>query len=193
VILADEVYERLIFGDDPVARSFAKLGDKERVVVVNSFSKTYNMTGWRLGWVQASERTVRAMASGAEFITSNATSIAQRAGITALRDGDEYVARLRDHLTQRRDQVMTALGAMPGLSLVAPSGAFFAFARVEGLTDSASFAETLLRESGVAVTPGSAFGEGGEGHFRLCFAASEGTIAEALDRIGTYFARGRLD
>jgi aspartate/methionine/tyrosine aminotransferase len=184
-ILADEVYERLIFGKEKVARSFATLVDKDRVIVVNSFSKTYNMTGWRLGWLQASERLVRAMASGAEFITSNATSIAQQAGIIALRDGEAYVAEYREHLAKRRDQVVAALSAMPGLSLNAPGGAFFAFPRVDALTDSAAFAETTLRKTGVALTPGSAFGAGGEGHVRLCFAASEATLAEALKRLSS--------
>jgi len=187
VLLADEVYDRLAF-DTPIARSFAEVADdKEHIVVVNSFSKTYNMTGWRLGWVQASERLIKLMTSAVEFMTSNATAMVQQAGIVALRDGESYVAELRDHYSARRAQVMSVLTVIPGLSTPEPRGAFFAFPRVDGLTDSAELAMDLLRETGVAVAPGTAFGLSGEGHIRICFASSEAKLAEGLDRLGEYF------
>ncbi len=189
VLLADEVYDRLAF-DTPLARSFAEVADdKEHIVVVNSFSKTYNMTGWRLGWVQGSTRLIKLMTSAVEFMTSNATAMVQQAGIVALRDGDDYVRELRDHYAARRAQVMTALAAMPGLTTPEPRGAFFAFPRVDGLTDAAELAMDLLRQTGVAVAPGTAFGASGEGHIRICFASSEGKLHEGLERIGEYFAR----
>jgi aspartate aminotransferase len=188
VILSDEVYERLAF-DVEIAPSFARIADdKERIVVVNSFSKTYNMTGWRLGWVQASARMVKAMSSAAEFITSNPAAMVQQAGIVALRDGESYVRELRAAYTDRRALVMRALCAIPGLSLAAPAGGFYAFPRVEGLSDSAMFARALLRETGVALAPGSAFGASGEGYIRLCFAASESILREALDRIADHLS-----
>jgi len=187
VLLADEVYDRLAF-DTPIARSFAEVADdKEHIVVVNSFSKTYNMTGWRLGWVQASERLIKLMTSAVEFMTSNATAMVQQAGIVALRDGESYVAELRDHYSARRAQVMSVLTVIPGLSTPEPRGAFFAFPRVDGLTDSAEFAMDLLRETGVAVAPGTAFGLTGEGHIRICFASSEAKLADGLGRISEYF------
>jgi aspartate/methionine/tyrosine aminotransferase len=186
VILSDEVYERLSFDVD-IAPSFARVAyDMEHFVVVNSFSKTYNLTGWRLGWAQASARLVKTMSSAAEFITSNPAAMVQRAGIVALRDGEPYVRDLRASYARRRDQVMRALRAMPGLSLAAPRGGFYAFPRVEGLTDSASCALDLLRATGVALAPGSAFGASGEGYIRLCFAASEPVLAEALSRVGEF-------
>ena len=195
VILSDEVYERLAFDvevNTPVAPSFARVcespADRDRLVVVNSFSKTYNMTGWRLGWAQASERTIRLMYSAAEFITSNPTAMVQQAGIAALRDGEESVREMRAHLSARRAQVAEGFSALPHLSLVEPQGAFYAFVRIDGLTDSAELATRLVREAGVAVAPGSAFGPGGEGYLRLCLAVREGTLAEALDRLRAHAA-----
>jgi aspartate/methionine/tyrosine aminotransferase len=190
MILADEVYERIVY-DGPLAHSFARVvSDKDRLIVVNSFSKTYNMTGWRLGWAQASEKVIQLMYKAAEFITSNPTAMVQQAGIVALRDGETYVRDLQAHYAERRAQVARALLAMPRVSLPEISGAFYAFPAIDGLNDSSGFAEKLVRETGVALAPGAAFGDGGEGHIRLCFAASEATLAEALIRIRTYLAAG---
>lgn len=193
VILADEVYERLIYDDDAgltaraVAPSFARIAtDKNRVIVVNSFSKTYNMTGWRLGWAQSSETMIRSMYKAAEFITSNPTAMVQQAGIVALRDGETYVVQLRERYTQRRTQVISALEAMRGVELPVPAGAFYAFPRIVGLADSSAFAEKLVRESGVAFAPGACFGASGEGHLRICFAVSETVLANALARFDRY-------
>lgn len=187
VILADEVYERLVY-DAPLAPSFARVAPgKDRVIIVNSFSKSYNMTGWRLGWAQASERTGRALYKAAEFITSNPAAMVQQAGIVALRDGEAYLGDLRAHYALRREQVRSALAAIPGMALAEPDGAFYAFFRVEGVTDdSTAFAERLVRDTGVALTPGVAFGEAGEGYVRLCFAAQETTVAAALARLRAF-------
>ncbi|MGH7618460.1 MAG: pyridoxal phosphate-dependent aminotransferase [Gemmatimonadaceae bacterium] len=181
-LLADEVYERLV-DDAPIAPSFARVvEDKDRLIVINSFSKTYNMTGWRLGWVQSSESVIRQMYKAAEFITSNASALVQQAGIVALRDGEPFIRELRARYRARRAMVVQALSNVAGVSLPAPHGAFYAFPRIEGLTDSSAYALDLLRATGVALAPGSAFGSTGEGHVRLCFAASEGTLATALER-----------
>src|SRR5207302_2416719 len=150
VVLADEVYERLVFGDTVVAPSFARVAEnQDRVIVVNSFSKTYNMTGWRLGWAQSSEQTIRIMYQAAEFMTSNAAAMVQQAGIVALRDGEGYVRQLREQYARRRAQVIHALSAIPGVSLPEPEGAFYAFPRIDGLKDSARFTADLLRDTGV--------------------------------------------
>jgi aspartate aminotransferase len=191
VILADEVYERLVF-DAPIARSFASVAanagtaNQDRLLVVNSFSKTYNMTGWRLGWAQGSERMIRLMYKAAEFMTSNAASMVQQAGIVALRDGEPYVHELREHYAKRRTQVLDALAAIPGVSVPDPEGAFYAFPRIAGLDDSTAFTADLLRRTGVALAPGVAFGRDGEGFVRLCFAATEQTLTEALTRFRDY-------
>lgn len=186
VILSDEVYERLTF-DAAIAPSFATVvEDRDRLVVANSFSKTYNMTGWRLGWLQSTERTAKIVASAAEFITSNPAAMVQQAGIVALRDGESWVKELRANYTARREQTLRALSAVPGLSVTVPSGGFFAWMRVDGLTDSATLAEKMVREAKVALAPGSCFGTAGEGHLRICFAASEETLTAGLDRVVGY-------
>lgn len=186
MILSDEVYERLVF-DRPIAPSFARIPQaRDRLIVVNSFSKTYNMTGWRLGWAQAGEQTIRLMYKAAEFMTSNATAMVQQAGIVALRDGEAYIEQLRRDYAARRTLVIDALSSISRLSLSDPEGAFYAFFRIDGLADSTSFAGDILRETGVALAPGAGFGEGGEGYIRLCFAASEDTLSNALARFRTF-------
>jgi aspartate/methionine/tyrosine aminotransferase len=190
VILSDEVYERLAF-DTEIAPSLARVaGNHDRLIVVNSFSKTYNMTGWRLGWAQGSEPMIRAMYRAAEFMTSNPAAMVQQAGIVALRDGEGYVRELRDRYARGRTLAIRALRSIPGLSLPEPRGAFYAFPKVEGLSDSTRFTERLVRETGVALAPGSAFGEAGEGYLRLCFAGSEDMLSEALDRLRGFMAKG---
>ncbi len=204
IILADEVYERLVYHDKPkglspqveglspqVAPSFARVaGNRDRLIVVNSFSKTYNMTGWRLGWAQASEATIKTMYRAVEFMTSNPSAMVQQAGIVALRDGERYIAELRRHYTERRTQVVTALAATPGVSLPAPAGAFYAFPRIEALTDSTAFTAALLQATGVALAPGVAFGSDGEGYIRVCFAATEATVTTALERFREFVTNG---
>ena len=123
------------------------------------------------------------MTTSVEFMTSNASAPVQQAGIVALRDGEAYVAELRAHLAARRAQLVDALSAIHGVHIAKPSGSFFAFFTVDGVTDSAAFALDLLRQTGVALAPGSAFGPGGESHLRLCFASSEATIAASLGRL----------
>jgi aspartate/methionine/tyrosine aminotransferase len=183
IVLADEVYERLTFDRD-IAPSMARvIDDKNRLIVINSFSKTYNMTGWRLGWAQSSETIIRTMFKAAEFITSNPTAMVQQAGIVALRDGEPFVGEQRMHLAQRRAQVVASLGRLPGVSLATIQGAFYAFFKVDAAKDSAAFSLALLQDTGLALAPGSCFGAGGEGWVRLCFASSETTMTDALQRL----------
>jgi aspartate aminotransferase len=199
VILADEVYERLVYGDQPgglspqVAPSFARVaGNRDRLVVVNSFSKTYNMTGWRLGWAQASEATIKTMYRAVEFMTSNPSAMVQQAGIVALRDGEPHIADLRAHYARRRAQVTAVLSLLPRVSLPEPQGAFYAFPQIDGLQDSTGFAMQLLRDTGLALAPGVGFGAAGEGYVRICFAASAATISEALTRFSGWLPRQEL-
>ncbi len=192
MILSDEVYERIVFDGSTIAPSFARVaaaaGLLDRLIVANSFSKTYNMTGWRLGWAQSTEPVIRLMYKAVEFMTSNASSMVQQAGIVALRDGEPFVRDLQATYAARRAMVMRELSSIPGLTFTAPTGAFYAFARVDGLADSTAFTKRLLRETGVALTPGVAFGESGEGFVRLCFASSEALLSEALGRIRQFMS-----
>jgi len=187
VILADEVYERLVYDGRAIAPSFARVvTNRDRLIVINSFSKTYNMTGWRLGWAQTSARTITAMYKAAEFMTSNPAAMVQQAGIAALRDGEPYIAELREHYRQRRDQVSATLSSLPGVSLPDPQGAFYAFPKFDDSTDSAAFTAALLRDTGLALAPGVGFGRDGEGYIRVCFASTEATIGDALARLKKY-------
>jgi len=192
VLLADEVYERLIY-DKPqglslhVAPSFARVEtNRDRLIVVNSFSKTYNMTGWRLGWAQTSEATIKTMYKAVEFMTSNPAAMVQQAGIVALRDGEPYVAELRAQYGQRRDQVMQALTELPGVSLPTPQGAFYAFPKVLAASDSTAFTAALVKETGVALAPGVGFGRDGEGYIRVCFASTDAILKQALSRLRNF-------
>lgn len=188
VILADEVYERLVYADE-IAPSFARLiTNRDRLVVINSFSKTYNMTGWRLGWAQSSERTIKTMYRAVEFMTSNPAAMVQQAGITALQDGEAAIAELRAHYAARRAQVKAALDGLPDVTLPDPQGSFFAFPKCRFAVDSAAFTGALVRGTGVALAPGVGFGPDGEGHIRLCFASSEATLREALSRLQRFVA-----
>lgn len=189
IILSDEIYERLCFDQD-VAPSIARFDERmENVVVVNGMSKAYNMTGWRLGWAISNERLIGLMTKAAEFITSNPAAMTQQATIVALRDGEPFVAQLRAEYAQRRALVMKELAEIPGVSLPLPAGAFYAFPRIEGLTDSAALAQRLVKEGGVAMAPGVAFGPSGEGYMRFCFAASDNTVRLALERFRKFMTR----
>ena len=182
VILADEVYDRIVF-DRPVAPSFATVApDKEHLVVINSFSKTYNMTGWRLGYALSNERLIKLMTKMQEFVVSNPAAMVQRAGIVALRDGDPYVKEIREKYAKQRQLVMDTLKSVPNLSIPEPQGGFYAFPEVAGLKDSLAFAKKLLLETGVGMAPGIAFGPAGEGYMRMCFAASDAVLVPALEK-----------
>ena len=199
MVLADEVYERFIYdlpalakaGGRDIAPSFARAGgDRDRLIVVNSFSKTYNMTGWRLGWAQANERLIRTMFKAVEFMTSNPAAPVQQAGIAALRDGEAYIRELREHYSARRNQVKAALERLPGTSLPDPQGAFYAFPRIDAASDSTAFTAALVQKTGVALAPGVGFGRDGEGYIRVCFASTEATVGEALSRLRNFVISG---
>ncbi len=186
VILSDEVYERIVF-DGPVAPSFARVAtDREHLLVVNSFSKTYNMTGWRLGYALGDEKLIALMTKVEEFIISSPPSMVQQAGIAALRDGEPYIEQIRTEYTRRREKVVDALRSIPGLTLPEPAGAFYAFPQIEELRDSMKFARVLLEERRVGVAPGSAFGPDGEGYMRLSFAVSDEVLDPALELFAEY-------
>ena len=195
MVLADEVYERTFMiytgGGRDIAPSFARAAaNRDRLIVVNSFSKTYNMTGWRLGWAQASEHIITTMYKAVEFMTSNPAAPVQQAGIVALRDGEAYIRELRDHFSARRTQVKAALEQLPGVALPDPQGAFYAFPRIDAASDSAAFTAALVRKTGVALAPGVGFGRDGEGYIRVCFASTEATVGEALSRLRNFVIGG---
>ncbi len=182
-VVADEVYVRLAF-NAPRAPSFLDIAEPgDRVLVINSFSKSWSMTGWRLGWLTHAPELGIAFAKLNEYNLASPTTFVQHAGITAIEDGDEFVESMVERYRRNRDLVVQRLGAMRRVRLPRPDGAFYAFFAVDGMTDSLRFAHELIETEGVGLAPGRAFGEAGEGRLRLCFAAEPDTLSRALDRL----------
>ncbi len=188
-LICDDVYNRIVYGRDHAPLIAAMAEPDDRVVSINSFSKAWNMTGWRLGWIVAPAALEKTFQVLTEFNISGPTAFVQYAGIAALRDGEDFIADNRADLQRCREMVLERLAAMPGLAATRPQGAFYAFFRVPGLTDSLAFAKRLLTEAGVGLAPGSAFGACGEGFLRLCYATRPETVAKALDRLEGFFSR----
>ncbi len=182
-VLSDEVYDRIVYEAD-IAPSIASLDKgKSTVLMVNSFSKTYCMTGWRLGYVAGNAEVVAQIVKLLEFNVSHATSITQRAAITALSDGEGFISEMRQEYGRKRDLAYEAMASIPGLDVKKPRGAFYIFPKVAGLRDSLRFAKELLLDRKVGVAPGAAFGLGGEGHIRLCFAVDDDLMRKAAAAI----------
>ena len=182
-ILADEVYGRLVY-DRRVAPSFLEIATPDDpVVVVNSFSKSWAMTGWRMGWLTHPERIAEQLGDLVEFNTSGTPEFLQEAGIVAVRDGEETVAAMVERCRVGRDVASRHLAEMPRVVYNPPAAAFYAFFRVEGMANSLEFAKNLALEHKVGVAPGTAFGPSGEGWLWLCFAQAPERIDEAMGRL----------
>ncbi|MGE0466791.1 MAG: pyridoxal phosphate-dependent aminotransferase [Steroidobacteraceae bacterium] len=196
VIGTDDMYEHIWWGPEPFT-SFATANPQfyDRTVTINGCSKSYAMTGWRIGYCGGPAEVIAAMATIQGQSTSNASSISQKAATVALDGSQECVAEMNRAFKARHDLVVEGLNALPGVSCLRGWGSFYAFANVEqamrmiGVADDNDFAEFLINEAGVAVVPGSAFG--GPGHFRLSFAASTGTLKDALERMQRALSQAR--
>jgi aspartate/methionine/tyrosine aminotransferase len=147
------------------------------------------MTGWRLGWLVSRRDLVHQAAQKNEFIVSHAPSMVQRAGETALRDGEKFVRTMAQDLNRRVWSCFESLKGIRGVSVAPPEGSFYLFPRIDGLADSYAFALKLLREEKVAVAPGSAFGNGGEGAIRICCAADESVLEPAMARLRRFLMK----
>jgi len=173
-IVADEVYERMWFGPGAAAPSFLDVTEPEdRLVVAHSFSKSFLMTGWRLGWLVAPLELMDAFGKLIEFNTSCAPVFVQRGGLAALAQADAFVPSLAERMRICRDTLLPPLAALPGVSVAVPQGGMYAFFRVEGQTDSLAFAKHLVVNAGLGLAPGAAFGDESEGWLRWCFASRE--------------------
>jgi aspartate aminotransferase len=182
-LLADGVYERIVF-DGPVAPTPLTLpGARERTIVAQSFSKTYRMTGWRVGYLLAPADLARSMTHLQEFVVSHASGIAQEAARVAILEGEPFILESQARYARHRRIALDRFRRMDGVTVPEPTGAFYVFPRFDGLADSLDFCRWLVVEKRVGVAPGSAFGLGGEGHIRLCFAVEEPILGEALDRL----------
>jgi len=194
-LLADEVYERIYFGaeDAPVAPSILRLCTRDdAVLVAQSFSKSYCMTGWRVGFLAAPPAVAKAVASLKSHLTSNVSTPAQHAALGALAAGEGHTRRMFEAFARRRELARERLLAIPGLQLTPPDGAFYVFPRVDtfygGEVDgSLALCKALLDEARLAAVPGAAFGE--DRCIRLSIAAAEDVLTEGLGRLAGFLQR----
>ncbi len=190
IVLSDEIYDRLVYGMEPVC--FASLpGMRERTIVLQGFSKAYAMTGWRVGYLLGPEPLVAEMRKLHQYLIMSAPTVSQWAALKALEVGEPFVQEMHARYDRRRRLIVDGLNAI-GLSCIEPHGAFYAFPNIQsaGLDDNA-FAEQLLQEERVAVVPGRVFGPSGAGFVRMSYATAYEKIEIALERIARFVGRHR--
>ena len=188
LVISDEIYDRLVYGTSHTC--FAALpGMRERTILVNGFSKAYAMTGWRIGYAAAPDHIIEAMMKVHQYVMMCAPIMAQMAAIEALKNGEEAVQSMVADYDHRRRFIVKGLNDI-GLTCFEPKGAFYAFPSIKstGLS-SEDFCEKLLLEEKIAVVPGSAFGECGEGYIRCCYAVALPDIEEALERMKRFIQK----
>ena len=190
LVLADEIYEKMVY-DGAAHHSIGGLpGMRERTLLVNGFSKSYSMTGWRLGYVAAPRDLIDVMIRVHQYTVMCPTSFAQYGAVAAYEGPQDCVQDMRREFARRRELILRRLQAMEGIDCPVPEGAFYAFPSVRRLGVSCQkVAEHLLEDAYIATVPGSAFGRYGEGYIRLAYSNSYENIEEAMDRMETSLAR----
>ena len=185
IVLSDEIYDRFVYDDDLKLESIASLpGMKERCIVLNGFSKSMAMTGWRLGYIAAPASFMDAMNRLSFYMTAGTTTFVQHAGVTALQDEDGSIERMRTAFKERRDYLVEEIGKMKHFSCKKPEGAFYIFLNIKKTGMSArDFCNFALEKVRLAMVPGTAFGPGGEGYVRLSYAYSTETLHEAVAKL----------
>jgi len=191
-ILADEVYERLYFEPTPngCAPSFLDVATPDdRLVVAHSFSKSFLMTGWRLGWLVLPPALMDGMGKLIEFNTSCASVFTQRAGVAAIQHGKDITPRVVAHLKACRDVLVPLLAAVPGVQVAPAKGGMYAFFKLDGFDDSLDVAKRLVTEAGLGLAPGNAFAPEAQGWLRWCFASKDPQrLVEGVRRLQTWLA-----
>jgi aspartate/methionine/tyrosine aminotransferase len=188
-IIADEVYARLIY-DRPIAPSFLQISQPDDpLFVVNSFSKTWAMTGWRQGWMVAPAAIMPKIEMLIEYNTSGGQTFLQRGCVAALNDGEEWVKWMVERCRQGRDLVVESLSHMNRVQVIPAEAAFYLMLRVADMGDATDFCKRLVTDGRVGLAPGTAFGAGGEGYLRLCYAQSTERLGKAMDRMADFLAR----
>ncbi len=189
-VIADEVYSQFVYDRLRVTSFLEVMAPEDRLIVTNTFSKNWSMTGWRVGWVVVpqSQAMTQVFENLVQYNTSGVPEFLQHGCMAALNEGDDYVRQLVAQCRQGRDLVCERLGELPQVHLSPPQGAFYLFFQVEGERDSVAFAKRMVDEANVGLAPGSAFGPGGEGYVRLCYAASHETLLKGVDRLVTTLA-----
>ena len=188
-VIYDAVYKHLIYDRTEYINIAALDGMRDRTIYVDSFSKAYAMTGWRLGYMAGPRAILANMPKLHENMPSCLPEFTQYGGIEALRNGDEDIAMMKREYTRRRELILDRINRMERLSCTPPGGAFYVFVNMKktGLT-STEFCEKLLEQEGVVTAPGSAFGEQGEGYIRLSYATSMDKINQGMDRVERFLA-----
>ncbi len=193
-LVSDDAYERLVFEpelttDGHAPGVLAQIDDEDRVISANTFSKSWTMTGWRLGWLVAPKSFIAQIGKVIEFNTSCAPAFVQQAGIVAVRDGEALVRQTVARLRASRDRLVGALAPLPGVEVAPPPGAMYLFFRIAGRSDdSLAFAKRLVADAGLGIAPGVAFGPEGEGYLRWCFAASDSLLDLGAARLAHFLA-----
>ena len=183
-LLSDEIYGRMVYGDVRVVSPSIYDACRKRVIVLDGFSKTYAMTGWRIGYVIAPPDVAEKMGLFHQLTSTCLPPFSQEAAIEALTGPQDSVKEMVKEYGARRDLFVAGLNALPGVRCVEPGGAFYAFPNIEGTgMDDVAFSELMLEQAGVSVVPGSFFGDAGKGFIRLCYATSRENIEEALRRM----------
>ncbi|RPI44245.1 MAG: pyridoxal phosphate-dependent aminotransferase [Betaproteobacteria bacterium] len=183
-IIADDAYDRMWFGVGRAAPAFLDIAEKDdRLVTTNTFSKSWSMTGWRIGWLVAPPELAVQVGKLIEYNTSCVPVFVQRAGLAALQSGEPVIRRTVERYRRARDFLIPKLNAIPGVEAALPAGAIYAFFRVEGMTDSLAFCKKLVVDAGLGLAPGAAFGPEGVGFVRWCFASSEERLADGIERL----------
>jgi aspartate/methionine/tyrosine aminotransferase len=186
VAISDEIYRRFAYGSNEHISIATLPGMRERTVIADSCSKTYAMTGWRVGYAAAPKALLDRVATVHQYLTVCAPSFAQAGAVAALREGEPFVAAMVAEYGRRRDALRAGLAALPGVELAAADGAFYAFPRFTNAAAGGSdIAVGLLEDTGVATVPGAAFGAGVDGHLRISYAVSEAELDEGLTRLAT--------
>lgn len=192
VVISDEPYNKIRYSKDPFVSIASLPGMEERTLVVNSFSKTYAMPGWRVGYAVGPEWIIREMPKTHDITVSCVPEPFQRAGAYALRNCDDAVNEMAAKYRRRRDLVVEGINSIEGLSCIPPKGTFYLFFNIKALgISSEEFAFDLLKKEHLALVPGSGFGDLGEGYVRLTFAKDEKTLSEAIERIRRYVEKRR--
>ena len=183
VFLSDEVYHRFVYDREVAPSALQVMEPEDPVVIANSFSKAWAMTGWRIGWLIHPTAMAGALDKLIEYNTSGSQHFLQDGCVAAIEQGEGFVHEQVERCGLAREVVLQRLGAMRRVELTRPDAAFYAFFRIDGVEDSLATAKRLVHEVQVGLAPGTAFGEGGAGWFRLCFAGSLERLAVAMDRL----------
>ena len=182
-LVADEVYARIVYGMKHAPSFLEHAKPDDRLIVINSFSKPWAMTGWRLGWLTTPGRLGERLEILNEFNVAGASTFVQLAGIVALRDGEDFISQQVARYQNARDYVYERLVDHTRIRVARPRGAFYAFFAIEGIEDDLVFCQELVKTAKVGLVPGSAFGASQEGWLRLCFASEINTLDKALTRL----------